>query len=149
MAASTASDLLVDSLIDWGVEVIFGIPGDGINGIIEALRKKQEEIRFIQVRHEEAAPGSPSWLLPGCSSTISCIHSPSRMSNSTSYSQMWPFIIAASWGRAMFRTLSSLPAEPRFPIAGSRTSPCLSICSPKRLRQRLARSAMCLSMCRA
>ena len=55
MAASTASDLLVDSLIDWGVEVIFGIPGDGINGIIEALRKKQEEIRFIQVRHEEAA----------------------------------------------------------------------------------------------
>src|SRR5437763_6187759 len=51
----TASDVLVESLIDWGVEVIFGIPGDGINGIMEALRTHQEKIRFIQVRHEESA----------------------------------------------------------------------------------------------
>src|SRR3569833_2497656 len=55
MAARTASDALVDTLIDWGVDTIFGIPGDGINGIIEALRLKQDKIRFIQVRHEEAA----------------------------------------------------------------------------------------------
>ncbi len=55
MAAITAADLLIDTLIDWGVSVIFGMPGDGINGIIEALRNRQEEIRFIQVRHEEAA----------------------------------------------------------------------------------------------
>ena len=34
----TAADVLVESLIDWGVEVIFGLPGDGINGIMEALR---------------------------------------------------------------------------------------------------------------
>jgi len=53
--ATTAADVLVDAIHDWGVEVIFGIPGDGINGIMEALRKRQEEIRFIQVRHEEAA----------------------------------------------------------------------------------------------
>lgn len=53
--AETAADLLVDKLIDWGVEVVFGIPGDGINGIIEALRKRQDRIRFIQTRHEEAA----------------------------------------------------------------------------------------------
>ena len=53
--ASTASDLLVDTLIDWGVDVVFGLPGDGINGVIEALRKRQDAIRFIQVRHEEAA----------------------------------------------------------------------------------------------
>jgi pyruvate dehydrogenase (quinone)/pyruvate oxidase len=53
--AATAGDVLVDTLIDWGVDVIFGIPGDGINGIIEALRKRQDRIRFIQVRHEEAA----------------------------------------------------------------------------------------------
>ena len=53
--ASTASDILVDVLVDWGVDTIFGIPGDGINGIIEALRKRQDEIRFVQVRHEEAA----------------------------------------------------------------------------------------------
>jgi pyruvate dehydrogenase (quinone)/pyruvate oxidase len=51
----TASDVLVQTLIDWGVEVVFGIPGDGVNGVIEALRKRQDEIRFIQVRHEETA----------------------------------------------------------------------------------------------
>ena len=53
--AQTASDILVQCLIDWGVDVIFGLPGDGINGIMEALRKQREKIRFIQVRHEEAA----------------------------------------------------------------------------------------------
>lgn len=53
--ATTASDILVDTLADWGVDTIFGIPGDGINGIIEALRTRQDRIRFIQVRHEEAA----------------------------------------------------------------------------------------------
>lgn len=51
----TAADILIDSLRDWGVEIIFGLPGDGINGIMEALRRRQKEIRFIQVRHEEAA----------------------------------------------------------------------------------------------
>jgi len=55
MGEPTASDILVDNLIDWGVEVVFGIPGDGINGIIEALRKRQDKVRFIQVRHEESA----------------------------------------------------------------------------------------------
>ncbi len=53
--AQTASEVIVDTLIDWGVDTIFGIPGDGINGIIEALRKAQDKIRFIQTRHEEAA----------------------------------------------------------------------------------------------
>jgi pyruvate dehydrogenase (quinone) len=53
--AKTAADILVERLIDWGVEVIFGLPGDGINGIMESLRTRQEQIRFIQVRHEEAA----------------------------------------------------------------------------------------------
>jgi len=51
----TAADVLVETLLDWGVEVIFGLPGDGINGIMESLRTHQEKIRFIQVRHEEAA----------------------------------------------------------------------------------------------
>jgi len=50
-----ASDMLVERLIDWGVEVIFGLPGDGINGIMEALRTRQDKIRFVQVRHEETA----------------------------------------------------------------------------------------------
>lgn len=51
----TASDVLVESLIDWGVEVVFGLPGDGINGVMEALRTRQDKIRFVQVRHEESA----------------------------------------------------------------------------------------------
>jgi hypothetical protein len=51
----TAAGRLIDVLMEWGVEVIFGLPGDGINGIMEALRTRQEQIRFVQVRHEEAA----------------------------------------------------------------------------------------------
>src|SRR3954452_23458294 len=55
MASLTASDILVQTLLDWGVDTVFGLPGDGINGVIEALRKVEDRIRFIQVRHEEAA----------------------------------------------------------------------------------------------
>ena len=51
----TASEVIVDTLIRWDVDTIFGIPGDGINGIMEALRKKKDKVRFIQVRHEESA----------------------------------------------------------------------------------------------
>jgi pyruvate dehydrogenase (quinone) len=54
-AAHTVSDVIVDALLDWGVDTIFGLPGDGINGVFEALRKVQDKIRFVQVRHEEAA----------------------------------------------------------------------------------------------
>src|SRR3954462_1807283 len=53
--AETTSDILVERLIDWGVRVVFGLPGDGINGIMEALRTRQDRISFLQVRHEEAA----------------------------------------------------------------------------------------------
>ena len=51
----TTSDVLVERLIDWGVRVVFGLPGDGINGFMEALRTRQDTISFVQVRHEEAA----------------------------------------------------------------------------------------------
>src|SRR6202008_1123876 len=53
--ALTAADVLIETIQDWGVDVVFGLPGDGINGIMEALRTRQEQIRFVQVRHEEAA----------------------------------------------------------------------------------------------
>src|SRR3989440_3580322 len=53
--AKTAADVLIETLIDWDVNTIFGLPGDGINGIMESLRTHQEQVRFIQVRHEEAA----------------------------------------------------------------------------------------------
>jgi len=51
----TAGDILIEKLCEWGVDTVFGFPGDGINGIMEAMRRRQENIRFIQVRHEEAA----------------------------------------------------------------------------------------------
>ncbi|MFZ0301805.1 MAG: thiamine pyrophosphate-dependent enzyme [Terracidiphilus sp.] len=50
-----ASEGLVARLMDWGVDTVFGLPGDGINGVFEALRKNKEQIRFIHVRHEESA----------------------------------------------------------------------------------------------
>jgi thiamine pyrophosphate-dependent enzyme len=51
----TAADILVETIRDWGVEIVLGLPGDGINGIMEALRQRQDKIRFVQVRHEESA----------------------------------------------------------------------------------------------
>ena len=51
----TAADVLIETLVDWGVDVVFGLPGDGINGIMESLRTHRDDIRFIQVRHEESA----------------------------------------------------------------------------------------------
>ena len=56
MAEKTSAQMMVDLLVDkWGVRHIFGLPGDGINGIMEALRKRQGDVQFIGVRHEEAA----------------------------------------------------------------------------------------------
>src|SRR5581483_10357736 len=52
--AMTGGDILVETLMKWGVDTIFGIPGDGINGVFESLRQRQDKIRFVQVRHEEA-----------------------------------------------------------------------------------------------
>jgi pyruvate dehydrogenase (quinone) len=52
---TNASAVLVERLIAWGVDTVFGLPGDGINGVLEALRKNKEKIQFIHVRHEEAA----------------------------------------------------------------------------------------------
>src|SRR3982751_2269504 len=54
--STTAAQVLIDTLVDdWGVRHVFGLPGDGINGIMEALRVRRDRVRFVQVRHEEAA----------------------------------------------------------------------------------------------
>jgi pyruvate dehydrogenase (quinone) len=53
--AKTAGDYLCERLIEWGVDTIYGFPGDGINGILGALRRHEEQLRFIQTRHEEMA----------------------------------------------------------------------------------------------
>jgi pyruvate dehydrogenase (quinone) len=49
------ADIVAEALIDWNVRVVFGLPGDGINGFIEALRQRQDKIKFVLVRHEESA----------------------------------------------------------------------------------------------
>jgi pyruvate dehydrogenase (quinone) len=54
-SSKTVGELLVERLASWGVDTVFGLPGDGINGIFEGLRKHQDKVRFIQVRHEESA----------------------------------------------------------------------------------------------
>ena len=50
-----ASELLVERLVDWGVDTVFGLPGDGINGIMEGFRRHKDRIRFFLVHHEESA----------------------------------------------------------------------------------------------
>ena len=53
--AITVSDCIVDILMQWGVDTVFGLPGDGINGFVEACRKAKDRIRYVHCRHEEAA----------------------------------------------------------------------------------------------
>jgi pyruvate dehydrogenase (quinone)/pyruvate oxidase len=50
-----AAEVLIDRLADWGVDTVFGLPGDGINGIMEGLRRASDRVRFVLVHHEEAA----------------------------------------------------------------------------------------------
>src|SRR5579884_458413 len=53
--AKTVSDVVVDLLLEWGVDTVFGLPGDGIDGLVEAFRKAKDRLRYIHTRHEEAA----------------------------------------------------------------------------------------------
>ena len=53
--ATTVADFTIDRISEWGIDRIFGFPGDGINGFMSALRTREDKIRFIQTRHEEMA----------------------------------------------------------------------------------------------
>jgi pyruvate dehydrogenase (quinone) len=55
MTKKTVSDLVVERLLEWGVDTIFGFPGDGVDGFFESLRTHQDKLKFVQVRHEESA----------------------------------------------------------------------------------------------
>lgn len=50
-----SSDFLIQCLYDWGIRRIYGYPGDGINGVMGALNRARDKVRFIQARHEELA----------------------------------------------------------------------------------------------
>ena len=53
--SQTVGEFFVQRLHEWGIKLIFGYPGDGINGVLRGLEKADGEIRFIQARHEEMA----------------------------------------------------------------------------------------------
>jgi thiamine pyrophosphate-dependent acetolactate synthase large subunit-like protein len=54
-SGSTTSDLIVERLLEWGVDTCFGICGDQVNGFFEAMRTRADRLRFVHVRHEESA----------------------------------------------------------------------------------------------
>jgi pyruvate dehydrogenase (quinone) len=51
----TVSDHVVQTLLGWGVDTVFGLPGDGINGLVEGFRKAADRIKYVHARHEETA----------------------------------------------------------------------------------------------
>src|SRR5919206_1640635 len=53
--AKRVSDFVLERLSAWGIERIYGYPGDGINGMLGALERNKDLLEFIQVRHEEMA----------------------------------------------------------------------------------------------
>ena len=52
MSSNTVSDFVIQRLQLWGISRIYGYPGDGINGLMGALRRAEREMRFVQTRHE-------------------------------------------------------------------------------------------------
>src|SRR3954466_2268906 len=55
IVAETVGDFIIGRLAEWGVRTIYGYPGDGINGIMGALDRASDRMRFVQARHEEMA----------------------------------------------------------------------------------------------
>ncbi|MGI5243961.1 thiamine pyrophosphate-dependent enzyme [Dactylosporangium sp. CA-139066] len=55
MTKQTVGEAIIARLADWGVDTVFGLPGDGINGLMEGLRRNADRMRFVLVHHEEAA----------------------------------------------------------------------------------------------
>jgi len=52
--SNTVADVFIAQMIEWGVKYVFGIPGTSALGLVDALRKNKD-IRYIQVRHEQTA----------------------------------------------------------------------------------------------
>ncbi len=52
---TTVGESLARRLVAWGVDTVFGLPGDGINGLMEGFRRVQDQLEFVLVHHEEAA----------------------------------------------------------------------------------------------
>jgi pyruvate dehydrogenase (quinone) len=63
--STTTADFIIQRLTEWGIDRVYGYPGDGINGLLGAFRRASDRIRFVQVRHEEMgafmAAGQAKW----------------------------------------------------------------------------------------
>src|SRR5579884_3372697 len=53
--AMTVGNFILNRLVQWGIDRVYGYPGDGINGIIRELPEFEKDLQFVQVRHEELA----------------------------------------------------------------------------------------------
>jgi len=54
-AEHTVSEVLINQIAEWGVKYVFGIPGTSTLGIVDAIRKSNGKVKYIQVRHEQTA----------------------------------------------------------------------------------------------
>ena len=55
MSSQNVAQFMLNRLADWGVDRIYGYPGDGINGLLGAFHEVGDRVEFTQVRHEEIA----------------------------------------------------------------------------------------------
>lgn len=58
--SETIADIMLARLREWGVKQVFGYPGDGINGLLSAWQRAENNPQFVQARHEEVAAFEPS-----------------------------------------------------------------------------------------
>ena len=54
-AEHTVSEVLINQIAEWGVQYVFGIPGTSTLGVVDAIRKTDGKVKYIQVRHEQTA----------------------------------------------------------------------------------------------
>ena len=54
-AEHTVSQVLINQIAEWGVQYVFGIPGTSTLGVVDAIRKTNGKVKYIQVRHEQTA----------------------------------------------------------------------------------------------
>src|SRR3954462_5747158 len=71
--STTVADRLLERLREWGVEQVFGYPGDGINGTLAAFARADDKPHFIQARHEELAAFSAVGFAKFCHLPAVCL----------------------------------------------------------------------------
>jgi len=54
-AEHTVSEVLINQIAEWGIQYVFGIPGTSTLGVVDAIRKTNGKVKYIQVRHEQTA----------------------------------------------------------------------------------------------